>query len=124
MPIVAYELTGSYAASGFAQAGMVAQLALGPFGGVIADRYKKKPLVLGSQILPCAIIVATGMLTVTDNITIPLLFGSTFLMGGTFSLMGPGGSHGWSSWSRIGCCRTLWRCRTCRSTSLRWLAQR
>ncbi|MYJ58461.1 MAG: MFS transporter, partial [Chloroflexi bacterium] len=50
VPIVAYEITGSYAASGFAQAGMVAQLVLGPFGGVIADRYKKKPLVLGSQI--------------------------------------------------------------------------
>ena len=89
VPVVAYELTGSYAASGFAQAGMVAQLLLGPFGGVIADRYKKKPLVLGSQLIPCAIIVATGILIVSDNITIPLLFGSTFLMGGTFSLMGP-----------------------------------
>ncbi len=89
VPIVAYEITGSYAASGIAQSGMVAQLILGPFGGVIADRYKKKPLVLASQIIPCAIIVATGILIVTDNITIPLLFGSTFLMGGTFSLMGP-----------------------------------
>ena len=89
VPIVAYEITGSYAASGFAQAGMVAQLALGPFGGVIADRYKKKPLVLGSQIIPCAIIVVTGILIVSDSITIPLLFASTFLMGGTFSLMGP-----------------------------------
>ena len=89
VPIVAYEITGSYAASGFAQAGMVAQLILGPFGGVIADRYRKKPLVLGSQIIPCAIIVVTGVLIFTDNITIPLLFASTFLMGGTFSLMGP-----------------------------------
>ena len=89
VPIVAYEITGSYAASGFAQAGMVSQLLFGPFGGVIADRYKKKPLVLGSQIIPCAIIVVTGILIVSDNITIPLLFGSTFLTGATFSLMGP-----------------------------------
>ncbi len=89
VPIVAYEITGSYAASGIAQSGMVAQLIFGPFGGVIADRYRKKPLVLGSQIIPCAIIVVTGALIVTDNITIPLLFGSTFLMGATFSLMGP-----------------------------------
>ncbi len=89
VPIVAYEITGSYAASGFAQAGMVAQLLFGPIGGVIADRYRKKPLVLGSQVIPCAIIVITGILIVTDNITIPLLFGSTFLMGATFSLMGP-----------------------------------
>ncbi|MCY3734226.1 MAG: hypothetical protein OXG42_08090, partial [Chloroflexi bacterium] len=86
VPIVAYEITGSYAASGFAQAGMVAQLALGPFGGVIADRYKKKPLVLGSQIIPCVIIVATGVVIVSDSIPIPLLFGSTFLMDGTLPL--------------------------------------
>ena len=90
VPIVAYELTGSYAASGFAQMGMApAQLLLGPFGGVIADRYPKKPLVLMGQIAPCFVIVATGILIVTDNITIPLLFGSTFLMGAAFSLMGP-----------------------------------
>ena len=89
VPIVAYEITGSYAASGIAQAGMVSQLIFGPFGGVIADRYAKKPLVLGSQIIPCAIIVVTGALIVSDQITIPLLFASTFLMGATFSLMGP-----------------------------------
>ena len=89
VPIVAYEITGSYAASGFAQSGMVAQLVFGPFGGVIADRYAKKPLVLGSQIIPCAIIVVTGIMIVTDRITIPMLFASTFLMGATFSLMGP-----------------------------------
>ncbi|MYJ02202.1 MAG: MFS transporter, partial [Chloroflexi bacterium] len=89
VPIVAYEITGSYAASGLAQAGMVSQLIFGPFGGVLADRYKKKPLVLGSQIIPCMIIVATGALIVADAITIPMLFASTFLMGATFSLMGP-----------------------------------
>ncbi len=89
VPIVAYELTGSYTSSGVAQAGMVSQLLLGPFGGVIADRYAKKPLVLGSQIIPCAIIIVTGVLIVTDRITVPMLFASTFLMGATFSLMGP-----------------------------------
>ena len=89
VPIVAYEITGSYAASGIAQSGMVSQLLFGPFGGVIADRYAKKPLVLGSQIIPCAIIVVTGIMIVTDRITIPMLFASTFLMGATFSLMGP-----------------------------------
>ncbi len=89
VPIVAYEITGSYTASGIAQSGMVSQLIFGPFGGVIADRYRKKPLVLGSQIIPCGIIIVTGLLIVTDNITVPLLFGSTFLMGATFSLMGP-----------------------------------
>ena len=90
VPIVAYEISGSYAASGIAQMGMApAQLLLGPFGGVIADRYPKKPLVLAGQIFPCLIIIVTGVLIVTDQITIPLLFGSTFLMGAAFALMGP-----------------------------------
>lgn len=90
VPIVAYDLTGAYAASGLAQMGMgFAQVFLGPFGGVIADRYPKKPLVLAGQIAPCAIIIVTGVLIVTDQITIPLLFGSTLLMGAAFALMGP-----------------------------------
>ena len=90
VPIVAYELTGSYAASGFAQMGMgFAQVVLGPLGGVIADRYPKKPLVLAGQVAPCIVIVVTGALIVTDSITIPLLFGSTLLMGAAFALMGP-----------------------------------
>lgn len=89
VPIVAYQITGSYAASGIAQMGMIAQLILGPMGGVFADRYRKKPLVLAGQIVPCVIIVATGLLIVTGRITIPFLFASTFLMGAAFSLMGP-----------------------------------
>ena len=90
VPIVAYEISGSYAASGLAQMGMgFASVFLGPFGGVIADRYPKKPLVLLGQIVPCLIIVGTGLLIVTDTITIPLLFGSTLLMGAAFALMGP-----------------------------------
>lgn len=90
VPIVAYQISGSYAASGFAQMGMgFAQVILGPLGGVIADRYPKKPLVLAGQVAPCIIIIATGALIVTDRITIPLLFGSTLLMGAAFALMGP-----------------------------------
>ena len=88
-PIVAYEITGSYAASGFAQAGMIAQVVFGPFSGVIADRYRKKPLVLASQIIPAVIVVVTGVLIVSDLITTPLLFVSTFLVGAGFSMMGP-----------------------------------
>ena len=90
VPIVAYDISGSYTQTGLAQMGMgFAQLLLGPFGGVIADRYPKKPLVLAGQIAPCIIIVATGILIVSDMITIPLLFGSTLLMGAAFALMGP-----------------------------------
>ena len=90
VPIVAYEITGSYTASGVAQMGSgVSMLLLGPIGGVIADRYAKKPLALVSQIVPGLIILGTGILVVTDQMTIWMLFLSSLLMGIGFALMGP-----------------------------------
>ena len=90
VPIVAYEITGSYTASGIAQMGSgVSMLVLGPIGGVIADRYAKKPLALVSQIVPAVIVLATGILVVTDQMTIWMLFLSSLLMGVGFALMGP-----------------------------------
>ena len=90
VPSVAYELTGSYLAAGLAQMGAgVAQLLLGPIGGVIADRYPKKPLVLVGQMLPGFLIAGMGILILTDRISIPLLILTTLLMGIGFSVMGP-----------------------------------
>ncbi|MDE2968250.1 MAG: MFS transporter [Chloroflexota bacterium] len=90
VPIVAYEITDSYAASGFAQMGSgVSMLLLGPIGGVIADRYAKKPLVLVGQIVPALLILGTGVLVVSGLITIWMLFISSLLMGVGFALMGP-----------------------------------
>ena len=90
VPVVAYEITGSYTASGIAQMGSgISMLLLGPFGGVIADRYPKKPLVLAGQIFPTLLIVGTGLLIIEGLITVELLFASTLLMGLGFALMGP-----------------------------------
>ena len=90
VPVVAYEITGSYTASGIALMGSgLSMFFLGPFGGVIADRYAKKPLVLIGQIFPTLLIVITGFLIVTDVITVWMLFLSTLLMGFGFALMGP-----------------------------------
>ncbi len=90
VPVVAYEITGSYAASGIAQMGSgFSMFFLGPFGGVIADRYPKKPLVLVGQIFPTLLIIITGILIVTGAITVWMLFLSTLLMGFGFALMGP-----------------------------------
>ena len=90
VPIVGYEITGSYALSTLAQMGSgLSMFFLGPLGGVIADRYPKKPLVLAGQIFPALLIVGTGILIVSGQITIGLLFGATLLMGFGFALMGP-----------------------------------
>ena len=90
VPIVAYEITGSYTASGLALMGSgCSMLLLGPIGGVIADRYSKKPLVLLGQIVPALLMLGTGVLVVTDVITLWMLFLSSLLMGVGFALMGP-----------------------------------
>lgn len=90
VPIVAYEISGSYTSSGLALMGSgFSMLVLGPIGGVIADRYAKKPLVLLGQIVPGLLMLGTGVLVVTDVITLWMLFLSSLLMGVGFALMGP-----------------------------------
>ena len=90
IPAVGYALTGSYFLASLAAMGSgISQLLLGPFGGVIADRYPKKPLVIIGQVAPGLIIAGIGALIVADAISIPLLLGATLLMGVSFSVMGP-----------------------------------
>ena len=90
VPSVAYELTGSYTAAGLAAMGSgISQTLLGPLGGVIADRYPKKRLVMFGQVMPGFLIAAMGILIVTQNISVMLLLLTTLVMGAGFSLMGP-----------------------------------
>ncbi|MCP3989760.1 MAG: MFS transporter [Actinomycetia bacterium] len=90
VPSVAFEITGSNAAAGFAQMGSgIAMFIVSPIGGVIADRFRKKALVLTGQAVPAAVILVTGILIVTDRITIPILTGTTLIMGLGFAFMGP-----------------------------------
>ena len=90
VPSVAFEITGSNAAAGLAQMGSgIGMFAISPIGGVIADRMRKKPLVLAGQIVPALVIIGTGILVLTDLITVPLLTLATLLMGVGFAFMGP-----------------------------------
>jgi len=90
VPAVAYDITGRNAAAGLAQMGQgVAMLLVSPLGGVVADRVRKKPLVLIGQSVPACVIVGVGALILTDRITVPLLTIGTLIMGLGFSFMGP-----------------------------------
>ena len=90
VPAVGYALTGSYLMASVAVMGSgISQLLLGPFGGVVADRYAKKPLVIAGQAVPGMIIAGVGVLIVLDAISIPLLLAATLLLGVSFSVMGP-----------------------------------
>lgn len=90
VPSVAFEITGSNASAGLAQMGSgIGMLVVSPIGGVVADRFHKKPLVLVGQMVPALVILGVGILIVTDRITVPLLTLGTLLMGLGFSFMGP-----------------------------------
>ena len=90
VPAIGYELTGSYLGGTIAAMGSgISQVLFGPFGGVVADRYPKKPLVMAGQLLPGLIIAGIGILIVTGQITIWLLLCATLIMGVSFSVMGP-----------------------------------
>jgi MFS family permease len=90
VPTVAFEISGSNEAAGLAQMGQgIAMLLVSPLGGVIADRVRKKPLVLAGQSIPASMIVLVGFLILTDRITVPLLMVATLIMGLGFSFMGP-----------------------------------
>ncbi len=90
IPSVAFEISGSNAAAGLAQMGSgIAMFIVSPLGGVIADRTRKKPLVLAGQIVPALVILTTGLLIISDRITVPMLTAATLIMGLGFAFMGP-----------------------------------
>ncbi len=88
--VVAFDLTGKNAAVGIVGLGQgVSQIAIAPFGGVLADRVSKRKLLLIGQSTMGFTFAIVGVLVLTDNITIPLLLVSTFVMGVVFSFIGP-----------------------------------
>ena len=90
MPALAYDITGSNASAGIATMGSgLGMFFIAPIGGVIADRVRKKPLVLVGQIVPGIVILSIGILVVTESISIVLLTLGTLVMGFGFAFMGP-----------------------------------
>jgi MFS family permease len=90
VPSVAFDITGSNAAAGLAQMGSgIGMLVVSPIGGVVADRMRKKPLVFAGQVVPALVIAGTGVLILTDLITVWLLTLATLVMGVGFAFMGP-----------------------------------
>ena len=88
--LVAYDLTGKNGAVGLVAVGMgLSTILVSPFGGVIADRMSKRRLLLIGQSLIGINFACVGLLIITDNITIPALVASTFVMGTVFSFIGP-----------------------------------
>jgi MFS family permease len=88
--VVAYDLTGKNGAVGAVALGMgISQLLVAPFGGVLADRVAKRKLLLIGQTIIALDFYIVGVLVITGQITLAMLFVSTFVLGMVFSFIAP-----------------------------------
>jgi MFS family permease len=76
------ELTGSGTALGLVTAlQYLPILVFGPFAGVIVDRYPKRKLLFLTQILSAILALILGILVLTHQITLPLVYVLALLLG-------------------------------------------
>ena len=88
--VVAFDLTGNNRAVGTVMFGQgLAMLLLNPFGGTIADRLNKRLLILGTQFVLGAVMLATAILLQTGHISILWLAAGAFTTGVMFAFLGP-----------------------------------
>jgi len=88
--VVAFDLAGTNSAVGFVQLGIgLSMLILGPYGGVVADRVSKKPMVFWGQFIIAVSFFVTGGLIFIDALTLLGLALLTAVMGLVFAFLGP-----------------------------------
>lgn len=88
--VVAFDLSDSNSAVGFVVfAQGIAQLALGPLGGAMADRLSKKAVILACQVTIFAAFTTLGVLVATGVIEVMYLAIGSFVIGMSFSFLGP-----------------------------------
>lgn len=88
--VVAFDLSGNNKAVGFVVfAQGIAQLALGPLGGALADRLSKKAVILACQVTIMLCFAALGALVAADVIDVIYLALGSFVIGMAFSFLGP-----------------------------------
>ncbi|MDZ7679696.1 MAG: MFS transporter [Acidimicrobiales bacterium] len=87
---LAYELTGSNSILGAVMFGFgLPMLLLTPWGGVAADRFNKRNLILMSQWILIASGLMIALAIVFDVLSVPLLILSSVAQGVAFAFMGP-----------------------------------
>ncbi|MDD9945258.1 MAG: MFS transporter, partial [Myxococcales bacterium] len=88
--VVAFELTGENTPVGWVVfARGLAMLLLGPVGGAMADRLSKRAVLLVCQAVATLVFAGLAILMLTDNMTVLYLVLGGFLVGMTFSFLGP-----------------------------------
>jgi MFS family permease len=85
-----YELTGSGAVLGMVNLGIaIPMLTIPFFGGAIADRFDRRTIIQGAQIVATILALVIGLMIHTDIIAWPHLMISSMIQGGLFAFMMP-----------------------------------
>ena len=88
--VLAFDLTGTNSSVGFVtMAAGIPMVLLGPFGGVLSDRFSKRMLLGIGQVLIGGAFFLIGLLTVLDYISIGILAAITLVLGCTFATLLP-----------------------------------
>lgn len=85
-----YDLTGSGTILGYVSLGIAVPLLLIPlFGGALADRFNRKMIIQGGQIVAAVLGLTVGLLIEFEIISWQYLFVSSMIQGGLFAFMMP-----------------------------------
>ena len=88
--VVAFELTGTNGAVGSVVAAQgLAMLVLGPLGGALADRVRKRRLIAGAQSVTAVVFLLLALAMATHTIRVEFLALGSLVMGATFAFLGP-----------------------------------
>ncbi len=88
--VVAFDLTHTNRAVGWVVAGQgIAMLLLGPFGGAVADRVRKRRLIAASQAVTCTVFLLLAVALATGTVRVEYLALGSLVMGATFAFLGP-----------------------------------
>ena len=88
--VVAFEISGSNTAVGSVVAGQGGAMFLfGPIGGVYADRWPRRRVVMVCQLATALVLTLLGGLLSCDRLQLNVLIIAAFVMGASFAFMGP-----------------------------------
>ena len=88
--VVAYDLTHRNGSVGSVVASQgLAMLVLGPIGGAMADRVRKRRLIAGAQSITAVVFVLLAVSLATGTIRVGYLALGSLVMGATFAFLGP-----------------------------------
>ena len=88
--VVAFDLTGTNRAVGSVVAAQgLAMLVLGPLGGALADRVRKRRLIAAAQMVTAVVFLLLALALATGTIRVEFLALGSLVMGSTFAFIGP-----------------------------------